>query len=334
MLSTFVFNFAIYRHRVKIVNMGQGDFVRYKTFKELNELSIVDYLSSIGIEPARRVHGKAWYHSPLRDGDRTPSFIVWESENRWCDMADNSGKSLIDLGMKLNRCSAYDFLQMMNGPGRIPIRRTSEMKFDTALHVEILKVGPLENYELKKYLRERRIPPRLVQDYTLEVHFKIKKEQYAIGFKNDKGGYELRNSYAKVSSMPKDCTFIDNGSRILAVLEGQFDFYTHLVLLKLQQKPIPNFLILNGTGFFEQRIPQMLSHDLVRLFLDRGPGARNFTKQAISLDKRKFVDESTLYSRHDDYNDWWRLEGHRIFQKNPLAQDDERRNDRRPKQSQ
>ncbi len=43
------------------------------------------------------------------------------------------------------------------------------------------------------------------------------KIHYAIGFKNDIGGYELRNPLVKLSSSPKGITTIKNGSETVAV---------------------------------------------------------------------------------------------------------------------
>lgn len=42
----------------------------------------------------------------------------------------------------------------------------------------------------------------------------------AVGFKNNAGGYELRNEYFKGSSAPKYVSYIDNKANNISVFEG------------------------------------------------------------------------------------------------------------------
>jgi len=298
--------------------MENSNNERKLSFKEVNEMDIVEYLATQGIHPTGpERNGKLWYNSPIREGDSTPSFVVWRRSNTWYDFGSGRGKTLIDLGMELYHCTAREFLEKIHGPFQPVIAKAKLSKAEAEAKVKILEVGPLTHYGLINYIRSRKIPLDIAQQHAAQVRFKIYAEQIAIGFRNDKGGYELRNAYGKISSLPKDSTYINNGSGILDVLEGQFDYYSRMAMLTLQKQKLPNFLILNGTGFFDQKIPLMLQHDLVRLFLDQGPGARGFTAKALAIDKRKFTDESSLYRRHDDLNDWWKLEGYKAFLDRP-----------------
>src|ERR1700749_2362879 len=87
------------------------------SFKDVNEMDIVDYLASQGIHPAvPERNGKCFYHSPIREGDSQPSFLVYRSSNTWHDFGIGKGTTLIDLGMELHKCSAHEFLTKMNGP--------------------------------------------------------------------------------------------------------------------------------------------------------------------------------------------------------------------------
>jgi hypothetical protein len=301
--------------------MANSNSVRKLSFKDVNEMDIVDYLASQGIHPARpERNGKCLYHSPIREGDSKPSFIVWRTSNTWYDFGSGKGTTLTDLGMELYHCTAHQFLEKMNGPSEPLIPKAKLSKDEAESKVQILEVGSFTHYGLIGYIRSRKIPMEVVQEYAVQARFKIYAEQVAIGFRNDKGGYELRNAYGKISSLPKDSTFINNGSCILDVTEGQFDFYSRITMLTLQKQKLPNFLILNGTGFFDQKIPLMLQHDIVRLFLDQGRGARGFTAKALAIDKHKFIDESSFFRRHDDLNDWWKIEGYKAFRGQPPSE--------------
>ena len=302
--------------------MENSNTSRKLSFKDVNEMDIVDYLASQGIYPAApERNGKCFFHSPIREGDSDPSFVVYRSSNTWHDFGNGKGTTLVDLGMELHQCTAHEFLQKMNGPTEPIISKARLSKADAEAKVQILDAGPFTHYGLIKYIRSRKIPLEIAQEYAVQARFKIYAEQVAIGFRNDKGGYELRNAYGKISSLPKDSTFINNGSGILDVTEGQFDFYSRITMLTLQKQKLPNFLILNGTGFFDQKIPLMLEHDLVRLFLDQGRGARGFTAKALTINKHKFIDESSFFRQHDDLNDWWKLEGYKAFRGQPPSED-------------
>ena len=76
------------------------------TYKEANNISIKDYLNSLGIQPVMEKGSYGMYRSPLRE-DNTPSFKVDYNANLWCDYGTGEGGTLIDLVMKQNGCNAY-----------------------------------------------------------------------------------------------------------------------------------------------------------------------------------------------------------------------------------
>jgi len=83
------------------------------------------------------------------------------------------------------------------------------------------------------------------------------KNYYAIGFKNNVGGYELRNEKFKASSSPKDISLIEDNTEKLTVFEGFFNFLSYLAIHHKQEQPVTNFLVLNSTSFFERSLPLM-----------------------------------------------------------------------------
>ena len=76
------------------------------TYKEANNISIKDYLNSLGIQPVTEKGSYGMYRSPLRE-DNTPSFKVDYNANLWCDYGTGEGGTLIDLVMKQHECNAY-----------------------------------------------------------------------------------------------------------------------------------------------------------------------------------------------------------------------------------
>ena len=78
------------------------------------------------------------------------------------------------------------------------------------------------------------------------------KTYSAIGFRNNEGGFELRNPWFKGSSSPKAITSFEKGAEELVVFEGFFDFLSHQTIHQNKHFFIPDFLVLNSTSFFEK----------------------------------------------------------------------------------
>ncbi|WP_145665175.1 hypothetical protein [Chitinophaga polysaccharea] len=67
--------------------------------------------------------------------------------------------------------------------------------------------APIISQTLLHYLEVRCIPLQLALRFCREIkHSLYKMDYYAVGFKNDADGYELRNPYFKGSSSPKGFT--------------------------------------------------------------------------------------------------------------------------------
>ena len=125
----------------------------------------------------------------------------------------------------------------------------------------------------------------------------------AIGFKNNAGGYELRNEYFKGSSSPKYVTYLDNKANNITVFEGFFDFMSYQSMNQNQEQYLTSFLILNSLSFFERSLLLMEKHERIHLYLDQDNAGRKYTGLALKR-SLQFKDESKLYKGYKDLNDW------------------------------
>ena len=139
---------------------------------------------------------------------------------------------------------------------------------------------------------------RTISPINIAGKLVIKQEgkfYYALNFKNNSGGYELRNEYFKGGSSPKGIKSIENGAKPMEVFEGFFNFLSYLILNQKQGENLPNFLILDSASFFEKNIPRRLEHSRVHLYLDNGKTGQNSSQQGLNIDREKFQDERQLY---------------------------------------
>jgi len=279
------------------------------TIKEAKEMDMVDYLSSLGHNPERISGHHYWYSSPLHD-ERTPSFKINRKMNKWKDWGTGESGNIIDFGIRFYQCNISDFLKKLDGPGQSVIRHKIESsryspEDDTKNRIKVTEVKNISSLPLFRYLQGRRIPTAIAARYLKEIVYELNdKKYYALGFKNDSGGYELRNEYIKAASSPKDSTFIDNGAKDVAVFEGFFNFLSYLVIHHNQPLPERNYLILNSTSFFEKELPKMIAHGHAFMYLDNDNTGNKFTQKALETDRQKFSDERPLYKKYDDLNHW------------------------------
>lgn len=274
------------------------------SIQQIKEMDMVDYLSKLGYKPAKIRNADFWYLSPLRN-EKTPSFKVNRKLNRWYDHGLGKGGNLIDFAILHQNCTIGEFLQKLNDDFSFhqPVfHQHSKLKTEKKLNV--LQEFSISSFALLRYLEQRRIPIDIADQFCREVRYQLNdKIYYGIGFKNDSGGYEIRNPFFKTSSSPKDITTIKNKSKEAVVFEGFFDFLSFMAVHENQATNESNFVILNSVSFFEKARPFMEQHEIIRLYLDRDATGQNYSHYALSL-SNKYKDESKLYEHHKDFNDW------------------------------
>ncbi len=288
--------------------------------EQANEIDLVDYLNSLGFQPEKIRGNDYWYLSPLRN-ERTASFKIERNKNVWYDHGPGTGGRMIDFVRGFYHCDVSEalkrissFHQPINFKYKVErpphyLQENPSIRHKDASQRAIKVIGarqPMEDPWLCHYLKQRRIPQSIADTYCFEVEFtngEKEKVFKAIGFKNNAGGYELRNEYFKGSSSPKYITFLNNKANNLTVFEGFFDFMSYQTLHQNQEQQLTNFLVLNSLSFFERSLLLMEKYDATHLYLDRDPAGRKHTAQALRR-SAKFKDESGLYKGYKDLNHW------------------------------
>jgi hypothetical protein len=270
----------------------------------VNKMDMVDYLTTIGIEPAKIKGNEYWYASPFRD-ENNPSFKIDRNLNRWYDHGEGKGGKLVDFAVEFYHCSIGELLRKLSGNLNLPSpdKRPANFRHDAGNHIEITGVEPLNNLALLQYAEGRAISGELIKKFCEEISYSNGgKNYYAIGFKNDLGGYELRSKYFKGSSSPKGITHFKNGGSEVAVFEGFFNFLSFQKLHQYTSLQKTDFLILNSLSFFEKTRPIMEGYKEADLYLDNNAAGQKFTALALSLNSC-YKDRSSLYDMHEDLND-------------------------------
>jgi DNA primase len=212
------------------------------------------------------------------------------------------GGTMIDLVMKLNQCSFHQAMNILKGkvmPTFIAPPKPLDKSSKTVLHA----VLPLCNHALISYLSRRGINTETAQNQCVEVRYSVgKKDYYAIGFKNDAGGYEIRNKHFKGSVSPKDLTTFTPGTDECMVFEGFIDYLSYLTLKQLLQ-PQVNTVVLNSAIHIEKAMEFLNRHHLIYAYLDNDETGKQVLSE-IYRQHGHVVDYSMYYGKCKDLNEY------------------------------
>ena len=303
------------------------------TYQEANHISIKDYLKSLGILPAVDKLYYGMYHSPFRQDD-TPSLKVDYGVNLWCDFGTGEGGSLIDLVMKQHSCNAYGAISRLEqgyysantfsfqGKSISERNAVKEEKKQLASPIEIRKIQPLQNPALINYLKSRNIAPEVVSDYVQEMYYCVNgKPLFALAFKNDAGGYELRNPGYKGCTSPKDITriqFAGKRNNACFVFEGFMDYLSFLTLRlencpKFPELDRQDYMVLNSVSNVSKALYPLGSYERIHCFFDNDRAGMEALRQIrMEYGRDLYIrDASQTYSGCKDLNEYLQKQAER-----------------------
>ena len=291
-----------------------------KTIQAIRCLSIRAYLAGRGLRPTKDNPRYGLYLSPLRK-EHTPSFKVDYAQNLWYDFGLGAGGSIIDLVMRLERCDFAQALRLLGNGERTPMAvpvPSSDLPTDPALR--LLSDIPLRHPALVGYLSSRGIDPIIASACCREVHYAVGGRNYfAVGFRNDAGGWELRSERFKGSVSPKHITTIDNRSDTVVAFEGFMDFLSFLSM-KPDEWPHINIAVLNSVVNLPKAIPFLSRHATIYAFFDNDNAGRKTTADLKRLcPNSTVIDRSHLYREHKDLNEFWQTKQHRQQSRLPIV---------------
>lgn len=172
---------------------------------------------------------------------------------------------------------------------------------------EELRVSPLKNTVLLDYLGTRGIPSDIASRECVEVHYRMRGKWYfAVGFKNRKGGLEIRNPYFKGAVSPKDITYVshnavDRRQSSVLVFEGFMDYLSYLALKKGQA--VPDCVVLNSVANLPKAVDILRSYGQVCCFLDNDEAGRKAVEE-IGRQCEKVIDKAVHYLPFKDLNEF------------------------------
>ncbi len=283
---------------------------------EAQNISIVDYLASVGIEPKTLRGDDVWYCSPLRPGETKPSFKVNTRINKWKDFgSDGKGGDLVDLICRMHGVTITGALLLLESPR---IAKSMSFSFrgkvsDNVINesrLTILHVQPLQNRALLQYLESRGISPATANRWVKEVYYLTRtttgeeKKYFSYGMQNDSGGWALRNRYFKNQSNPADITTIHGAEKnMISVFEGMTNFLSACEYFRVP-KPNGTVIILNSTAHLGKIILELSKFDKVCTYLDNDASGEQATGTIREHHHRVIDYSKIIFPDFNDINDF------------------------------
>lgn len=270
---------------------------------EIRKVSLVEFLNQLGYQPTGRDSKGLWFYAPYRS-ERKPSFHVNPRRNLWYDFGTGAGGDIFSLAGEMS--GETDFLRQADYIAekmRIPVakqyRPTTFVEEPTFENVEVSR---LESPVLLLYLADRGIPKEIAQRYCVQVDYELHgKRYYAIGFRNNADGYELRTPFFKGSYPPKHITLIANGNARCNVFEGFIDF---LSAERLGLNDGSDSVVLNSVANLGKALTIFPNYSVIACYLDNDEAGRAALARLRRELGDKVMDKSALYPDHKDLNDY------------------------------
>lgn len=280
---------------------------------EIKQLfSIVTYLEMKGYSPIKISGSGCWYHSPFTN-DRHASFQVSKDGKKFHDWS-HEGKygTIIDLSMQFCntnnvRIAIQDIVNTIGGnTPLLGISHASKVADEhTKSPIKVIEDRPVSSKLLMGYAYGRgRITREILCEYCREIRYEnAGRRYYALGFRNNIGGYELRSSCFKGSTAPKSVTTInDMADCTYLVFEGFFDFLSAVHMNWFRPNEM-NAVVLNSTANTKQSFNELKNARRIVCLLDNDTPGR----EATALILQQFPnaeDKSFLFLPAKDLNEY------------------------------
>ncbi|AZB21902.1 DNA primase [Kaistella haifensis] len=278
--------------------------------KQFNRISLEEVLLSLGHLPTKQNEKEAWYLNPFATESQA-SFKINKNLNYWYLFSEGIGGTNTDFMKKYLNASVNEVLVWAESQSFSSFQKQNipDRKFENqSKNYEILDVNEMRHPALLEYLSERKVGDQT--QFLHEIHYRMNDKNYfGIGFKNDSGGYEIRNKYSKICLGKKDVSTIKNGSESLRVFEGFFDFLSFKNVEEFLQKEPADYLILNSVSMISKIKKSLDNYENIELYFDNDE-AGNRAVEMIKNENEIAEDCRVLYSDFKDLNDW-------LIHKNP-----------------
>ena len=272
--------------------------------KQFNTIKLEEVLQILGHLPTKQTAKEAWFLNPFANENHA-SFKINKNLNYWYLHSEGIGGNNIDFMMKYLKASVKEVLEWAEKQNfsSFQYQNNSNTKQKAlANNYTIIEVKDIQHQALLEYLKSRKVENQL--EFLKEIHYRMNDKNYfGIGFKNDSGGYEIRNKYSKICLGKKDVSMIKNSSENMKIFEGFFDFLSFKNIEKSLENESSDYVILNSVSMISKIKNSLENYKKIELYFDNDE-AGNRAVEMLKNEMGNIEDCRVLYSDFKDLNEW------------------------------
>jgi len=272
--------------------------------KQFNNISLEEVLLSLGHLPTKQNEKEAWYLNPFASESQA-SFKINKSLNYWYLFSEGIGGKNTDFMKKYLNASVNEVLAWVEKQSFSSFQQQSisnQKAENFSKQYEIIEIKNVQHPALLEYLNHRKVENQI--EFLKEIHYRMNdKDYFGIGFKNDSGGYEIRNKYSKICLGKKDISTIKNSSNSIRIFEGFFDFISFKNVESFLEKRPFDYIILNSVSMISKIKNSIENYENIELYFDNDE-AGSRAVEMIKNENKNAEDCRVLYSDFKDLNDW------------------------------
>ena len=271
--------------------------------KQFNTIPLEEVLQILGHLPTKQTEKEAWFLNPFAKENHA-SFKINKNLNYWYLHSEGIGGNNVDFMKKYLNASVKEVLEWAEQNFfSFQYQNNSNTKQKAlANNYTIIEVKDIQHQALLEYLKSRKVENQL--EFLKEIHYRMNDKNYfGIGFKNDSGGYEIRNKYSKICLGKKDVSMIKNGSENLKIFEGFFDFLSFKNIEKSLSDEKSDYIILNSVSMISKIKNLLKNYKKIELYFDNDE-AGNRAVETLKKEFENVEDDRILYKDFKDLNDW------------------------------
>ena len=272
--------------------------------KQFNSISLEEVLQILGHLPTKQNEKEAWFLNPFKTENHA-SFKINKNLNYWYLHSEGIGGKNIDFMKRYLNASISEVLIWAENQNFSSFHQQniSNSKLEKlSKNYEVIEIKNVQHPALLEYLKERKVEEQT--EFLHEIHYRMNDKNYfGVGFKNDFGGYEIRNKYSKICLGKKDISTIENNSNSARIFEGFFDFLSFKNLENELEKETSDYLILNSVSMIHNIKNSLGKYEKVELYFDNDE-AGNRAVEIISNETKNVEDCRVLYLNFKDLNEY------------------------------
>ena len=282
--------------------------------KQFNSISLEEVLVSLGHLPTKQNEKEAWFLNPFSTENHA-SFKLNKRNNIWYLHSEGIGGNNTDFMIKYLNASVKEVLEWAENQifSSFHQQNFPNQKLEN-LHknYEIIEVKEIQHPALMEYLRTRKVENQT--EFLKEIHYQMNDKNYfGIGFKNNSGGYEIRNKYSKICLGKKDVSTIKNGSGNVKIFEGFFDFLSFKNIENFLEKEPSDYIILNSVSMIHNIKNSLGNYENIELYFDNDEAGNRAVKM-LKNELENIEDCRVLYSDLKDLNEYLTQQTNEVHQ--------------------